>query len=65
MYTLHSAGLPPYEAVLSRRAAERYALLTAVKEQRRSKRRASRRPRVVPVRPHAPAMEVAPVSPRC
>jgi hypothetical protein len=65
MYTLHSASLPPYQAELSRRAAERYALLTAVKEQRRAKRHASRRQRVVPDRAHALAMEVAPVSPRC
>jgi hypothetical protein len=45
MYTLHAASLPPYEAELSRQAAERYALLTAAKEQRRSTRPAPRRPR--------------------
>ena len=34
MYTLHSAGLPPDHVELSRHAAERYAVLTAVKERR-------------------------------
>ena len=34
MYSLYSASLPPDHAELSRHAAERYAVLTAVKEQR-------------------------------
>ena len=38
---------PPSGYELSRHAAERYALLTAVKEQRAQKRRSSRPKRVV------------------
>jgi hypothetical protein len=44
MYTLHSASLPPYDAELSHQAAERYAVLTAVK-QRRAQGRHSAPPR--------------------
>lgn len=44
MYSLHPASLPPYDAELSRQAAERHAVLTAVKE-RRAQRRHSAPPR--------------------
>jgi hypothetical protein len=59
MYTLHSASLPPYEAELSRQAAERHALLTAAKEERASRRHASRRPRPVSARPRGLAIDVS------
>ena len=64
MYFLHSASLPPYDAALSRQAAERYALLTAVKERRAQRRDAasSRRTPVIVVRPLA--AQVGPGSPR-
>ena len=65
MYSLHSANLPPYEAELSRQAAERHALLTAAKEHRRSQRPASRRRRLLTAQPRPFAVDVAPVSPRC
>jgi hypothetical protein len=41
MYVLHSFSLPPYDAELSRHAAERYAVLTAVKERRAQGRRSA------------------------
>ena len=51
MYSLNSTGLPPYEAELSRRAADRYAVLTAVRERRAQQDPTSRRRfRAVPVR---------------
>ena len=65
MYTLHSASLPPYDAELSRSAAERYALLTAVKERRAQQRHASRAARIVQARPHVVAVDVPLGSPRC
>ena len=65
MYSLHSANLPPYAAELSRRAADRYALLAAVKERRAAQRPASRRRRLLTARPRGFAVDVAPVSPRC
>jgi hypothetical protein len=49
VYTLHSASLPPYDAQLSRQAAERHALLTAVKEGRRQQRHSAARRRTVAV----------------
>ncbi len=52
MYTVYSAGLLPSDAELSRRAAERYAVLAAVRESRSPKHHAWRRPRIVPARPH-------------
>jgi hypothetical protein len=53
MYSLHSASLPPYDAELSRLAAERHALLTAVKERRAQRRRSAppRRAAVIVARP--------------
>ncbi|HLL64081.1 MAG TPA: hypothetical protein VK401_13605 [Propionibacteriaceae bacterium] len=55
MYTLHSASLPPYDAGLSRHAAERHALLTAVKERRAQGRSSAprRRTGVIVSRPLA------------
>ena len=47
MHSLHTAGLLPAQYELSRHAAERYAVLTAVKEQRALNRRSSRPKRVV------------------
>ena len=47
MHTLHPVNLQPDQSELSRHAAERYALLTAVKEQRALNRRSSRPKRVV------------------
>ncbi len=65
MYTLHSASLPPYDAELSRHAADRYALLIAVKERRAQQRDAARRPRAVPVMPHRLAIDASSGSARC
>ena len=47
MHSLHTAGLLPGQAELSRHAAKRYAFLAAVKEQRALNRRSSRPRRVV------------------
>ena len=47
MHSLHTAGLLPAQAELSRHAAKRYAFLTAVKEQRALNRRSSRPKRAV------------------
>ena len=65
MYTPNSASLPPYAAELSRRAADRYALLAAVKE-----RRAAQRPAIAvgacgPLRSRGVAVDAAPGSPGC
>ena len=65
MYTLHSASLPPYDAELSRHAAERYAVLTAVNERRAQHRPALRRPRVVPITPRRLVADVSSTSPGC
>jgi hypothetical protein len=42
MYGLHPAAHQPSQRELSRHAAARYAILTAVKERRSFKRRSSR-----------------------
>ena len=47
MHSLHTAGLLPAQAEISRHAAKRYAFLTAVREQRALNRRSSRPKRVV------------------
>ena len=47
MHSLHTAGVLPAQAELSRHAAKRYAFLTAAKEQRARNRRSSRPKRVV------------------
>ena len=65
MYTLHPASLPPYDAELSRQAAARYAVLTAVKEQRSQQRHALRHPRPVPARTRVVAIDASPAIPRC
>ena len=55
MYALHSARLPPHDVELSRQAAERYAVLTAVKERQALARRSGppRRAAVIVGRPLA------------
>ena len=66
MYSLTSASLPPYEAELSRRAADRYALLAAVKERRAAQRPTSRRrSRTVPIGSRRLAVDASPGSPGC
>jgi len=66
VYSFNSTGLPPYEAELSRRAADRYAVLTAVKERRAQQRSASRRrSRAVPVLPRRFAVNASSGSPGC
>ena len=47
MHTLHTAGVLSAQYELSRHAAERYAVLNAVKERRALNRRSSRAKRVV------------------
>ena len=63
MYTLHSASLPPYDAELSRHAAERYAVLTAVKDGGRGSVRLAS-PRSSATGPAASRL-ISPASPRC
>ena len=47
MYSLYPAALQPYQRELSRHAAERYAVLTAIKERRAQRRHSPRRRRAV------------------
>ena len=47
MHALHLATIQPDQTELSRHAAERYAVLTAVKEERALKRRSQRPRRVI------------------
>lgn len=65
MYTIHPAAFPTHDAELSRRAAARYAVLTAVKERRSRLRHDLRDPRQIPARPPVPHILALPVSPRC
>jgi hypothetical protein len=65
MYTSNPLDLPPYEADLSRQAADRYALLSAVKERRAQQRPTSRRRRAIPVLRRRLAIDAPSGSPGC
>jgi hypothetical protein len=65
MYTSNPFGLPPYEAELSRQAADRFALLSAVKERRAQQRPTSRRRWAIPVLHRRLAVDAPSGSPGC
>ena len=58
MYSLHPAAQPA-QRELSRHAAARYTVLTAVKERRSLQRRSSRSPQAVRSVPHLVAIDGA------
>jgi hypothetical protein len=64
MYAFHPS-LPPYDVELSRRAAARYAALTAVKERRSRLRDALRDPRPLSSWPRKLGISASASSPRC
>jgi len=65
MYSLDPAGLPPSQIDLSRRAAQRYATLTAVQERAARPRLARRRRQTVPALPHRLVTDGPTGSSRC
>ena len=65
MYSLDSASLPPSQIDLSRRAAQRYAELTAAREGSARPRRARRLRRTVPALPPQLVINAPTGSPRC
>ena len=65
MYSLHPTFHTPNQTELSRHAAERYAVLSAVRQRRAEQIEAARRPRGIEVLPQRLAIDALPESPRC